>query len=71
MATAPHSAPVKLAPLKVALERRGIPYTSGRDMVFRGELRVFRSGSRERYARWYIDERELDRLIESRMERFA
>jgi hypothetical protein len=67
----PIPAPIKLAPLKEAAARRGIPYSSARDMAFRGEIRIFRSGSSDRYARWYVDDREFDRLIESRMEKLA
>jgi len=39
--------------------------------VFRGQIRIFKSRNSEKYARWYVDERELDRFIESRMERLA
>lgn len=71
MSTTNSSAPIKLVPLKAAAEQRGIPYSSARDMAFRGEIHIFRSGSNERYARWYVDEKELDRLIETRLEKLA
>ena len=69
--TAPTPAPLKLTPLKTVAAKRGLPYSSVRDAAFRGEIRIFRSGSGERYARWYVDEREFDQYIESRMAKLA
>ena len=71
MATTTSPEPIRLAPLKDAAARRGIPYSSARDMAFRGQIRIFKSGNSEKYARWYVDERELDRFIESRLEKLA
>lgn len=58
--------PARLIPIKRGAERIGLPYTSVRDMCFKGELHVFRSGRR-----WYLDQRELDQWVEGRLEKLA
>ncbi len=54
----------RLAPAKGAAREYGIPYTSLRDLVFRGDLPVVRIGRA-----WYFDRRDLDRYIDSSKER--
>jgi len=49
----------RLKPAKVAARERGIPYTSLRDLVFKGRIPVVRLGRA-----WYFDDRDLDRFIE-------
>jgi hypothetical protein len=50
--------PARLLPAKVAAAESGLPYTSLRDLAFRGEIPVVRFGSR-----WYFERTDLDALI--------
>jgi excisionase family DNA binding protein len=54
----------RLAPAKEIARETGIPYTSLRDLVFRGELPVLRIGRA-----WYFERADVDRYIETRKER--
>lgn len=54
-----HTTIARLRPARAASRERGIPYTTLRDCVFRGELSVVKLGRA-----WYFDERDLDRFIE-------
>jgi hypothetical protein len=62
----------KYAPLKRLAERDGIPYGSARDAHFRGELPVLKLGRPgASHNRWYVDEVDWQRWLESRKERVA
>ena len=54
----------RLLPAKRAAQEVGIPYTSLRDAVHRGELGVVKVASA-----WYFERRDIDRWIEARKER--
>lgn len=54
----------RLVSAKVAAAELGIPYTSLRDLVFRGELPVIKVGRA-----WYFDRRDLENWIATRKER--
>lgn len=56
----------RLVPAKVAAIESGIPYTTLRDLAFRGELHVVRIGRA-----WYFERRELDVWITSHKERLT
>lgn len=56
----------RLLAAKAAARETGIPYTSLRDLVLRGQLPVVRLGRA-----WYFDRGDLARFIESRKERLA
>jgi hypothetical protein len=58
--TAPNS---KLAPISVLASEAGVPYTSLRDIVLRGEIPVCKIGRA-----WYLDRSDVTRWIESRKE---
>ncbi|MDP3719867.1 MAG: helix-turn-helix domain-containing protein [Acidobacteriota bacterium] len=51
--------PSRLLPAKGAARDMGIPYTSLRDLVLRGEIPVVKIGTA-----WYFDRRDLDRFIQ-------
>ncbi len=53
----------QLAPAKRIAAERGIPYTTLRDIVFRGEIPLVRLGRA-----WYLDRRDVDRWIASQKE---
>lgn len=55
----PHVTTPRLLPAKRAAAELGVPYTTLRDCVFRGELRVVRIGRA-----WYFKRRDLDDLVE-------
>lgn len=55
-------------PLKHKAEAAGLAYSSVRDAAFRGELPVLKIGTNPNHQRWYVDDREWDRWVESRME---
>jgi excisionase family DNA binding protein len=61
--TNPHST-TRLVPAKGAARETGIPYSSLRDAVHRGELPVVKLASA-----WYFERRDLDNWIESLKER--
>ncbi len=63
-----NTAPPRLETAKAAAARIGIPYSSLRDIVFRGELPVVRVGGGRRQ-RWYLERTDVDRWIETRKER--
>jgi excisionase family DNA binding protein len=50
----------RLLPARAAALETGIPYTTLRDLVFRGEMPVVRIGRA-----WYYDRRDLDRFIDA------
>lgn len=50
----------RLSKLTAAARESGLPYTTLRDLHFRGELPVVKVGRA-----WYVDARDLDRFIES------
>lgn len=50
----------QLVTAKAASEETGVPYTSLRDMAFRGQVKVVRLGRA-----WYFDRRELAAAIEA------
>lgn len=50
----------------MAARELGIPYTSLRDIAFRGEIPVIRIGRA-----WYFDRRDLQQYIERAKERLA
>ena len=52
-----------LVPARQAAEETGIPYTSIRDLAFRGELAVVKVGRA-----WYFRRTDLARWIDSRAE---
>lgn len=54
------------APAKQICRERGIPYTTLRDVVLRGEIPVLRIGRA-----WYLARRDVDAWIASHTERFA
>jgi hypothetical protein len=54
----------RLLSAKRAAEFLGLPYTSLRDVAFRGELLVVKVASR-----WYFDVRDLELFVESHKER--
>ncbi len=54
----------RLVSAKVASRETGIPYTSLRDQVFRGNLPVVRLGRA-----WFFDRRDLDRFIDANKEK--
>lgn len=56
----------RLVRAKVAAAETGIPYTSLRDLAFRGELPYLRVGKA-----WYFDRCDLDNWINTHKERFA
>ncbi len=49
----------RLVPAKPFFKRLGVPYTTGRDLVFKGRLSVIRIGRA-----WYFDSREEDKFVE-------
>ena len=49
----------RLVPATRAARELGIPYTSLRDITFRGDIPVIKLGRA-----WYYDRRDLDRFIE-------
>ena len=51
----------RLIPVKRAAEAVGLPYTSLRDVVHRGELKVILIGRA-----WYLERADIDRWIESK-----
>jgi excisionase family DNA binding protein len=55
-----------LRPAKKAAERRGLPYTTLRDIVLRGEIPVVKVGRA-----WYLEDRDVDRWVERRKETYA
>jgi excisionase family DNA binding protein len=63
----PQRTPVsRLIAAKPAAEEMGVPYTTLRDLAFRGLIPVVRIGRA-----WYFDRRDLDRLIERSKETIA
>lgn len=56
----------RLLPAKIAAVQSGIPYTTLRDLVFRGEIPVVRLGRA-----WFFDRRDVDRYIDTQKERCA
>ena len=56
----------RLVRAKVAAAETGIPYTSLRDLAFRGELPYLRVGKA-----WYFDRLDLENWITTHKERFA
>jgi len=60
------TAPPRLVPAKRAARELGIPYSTIRDSVHRGELAVIRLGRNERHAAWYFERRDLDSWIANR-----
>ena len=58
--------PGRLLPAKGAARELGIPYTSLRDLAFRGQIPVVKIGSA-----WYFDRRDLDRFIQQAKETLA
>lgn len=56
----------RLIPAKRAAQELGIPYTSIRDSVFRGELPVVRVGRSDRHSAWYFERRDLDTWVATR-----
>lgn len=66
-ATPTTPAPSRLLSAKKAAAYLGIPYTSLRDLAFRGELATVKFGNgKHRY--WYFERSELDALIERHRE---
>lgn len=64
--TSPATEIAQLTPAKAAARDSGIPYTTLRDLVFRGELPVVRLGRA-----WYFDRRDLSRFIDRAKERLT
>ena len=60
----PRGAASRLVRAKVAAAETGIPYTSLRDLAFRGEIPVIKVGKA-----WYFDRRDLENWIATRKER--
>jgi excisionase family DNA binding protein len=56
----------RLVRAKDAAAEIGIPYTSLRDLVFRGEIPVLKVGKA-----WYFERRDLEGWISSRKERLS
>ena len=56
----------QLLPAKQAARESGIPYTTLRDLTFRGQLPVIKLG-----VAWYFDRRDLARFIEANKETLA
>jgi hypothetical protein len=50
----------RLSKLTTAARESGLPYTTLRDLHFRGELPVVKVGRA-----WYVDRRDLDRAIDA------
>ena len=63
--TATSSTP-QLGPAKKIARKKGIPYTSLRDVAFRGEIPVVKIGRA-----WYFDESDVDTWIAARKERLS
>ena len=55
-----------LVPAVQAAKDYGVPYTTLRDLTFRGEIPVVRLGTA-----WYFDRRDLARFIERSKERLG
>jgi excisionase family DNA binding protein len=60
---APHLSS-RLAPVKAESRRTGIPYTSLRDIIHRGEIPIIRIGRAQ-----YVEKTDIDHWIETRKER--
>lgn len=56
----------QLTPMKSGARELGVPYTSLRDAVLRGELPVVKMGRA-----WYLDRRDMARFVESKKERLG
>lgn len=56
----------RLVRAKVAAAETSIPYTSLRDLAFRGEIQVLKVGKA-----WYFDRRDLEHWIATHKERLA
>jgi excisionase family DNA binding protein len=56
----------RLVSAKQAAALLGIPYTSLRDLTFRGEIAVVKFGRS-----WFFERADLDRLVESHKEKLA
>lgn len=54
----------QLAPVKAEARRRGIPYTSFRDVIHRGEIPIIRIGRAQ-----YVEKADVDQWIERSKER--
>jgi excisionase family DNA binding protein len=63
---APPDRNTRLVAAKRAARELGVPYSTIRDSVHRGELPVVRLGRNERHAAWYFERRDLDRWLEAR-----
>jgi len=57
---------ITLVPAKRGFTERGLKYTTGRDICFRGEIPVVKVGRA-----WYLDPRDIDAWIENKKERLA
>lgn len=55
-----------LVAAKPAAEVLGVPYTTIRDLVFKGKLPVVKVGNA-----WYFDRRDLEQFIEQNKETYA
>jgi hypothetical protein len=62
----PRGAASRLVRAKVAAVETGIPYTSLRDLAFRGEIPVLKVGKA-----WYFERRDLENWIATRKERLG
>jgi len=62
----PRNPTSRLVSAKDAAAETGIPYTSLRDLVFRGEISVLKVGKG-----WYCEHRDLENWISSRKERLS
>ena len=62
----PRGAASRLVRAKVAAAETGIPYTSLRDLAFRGEIPVIKIGKA-----WYFDRQDLESWIATRKERLS
>jgi hypothetical protein len=60
----------QLLPFKTACEEIGLPYTTGRDLVRRGELPIVKFGDGRR-AHWFVRRADLAELIARRTERMT
>ncbi len=60
----------RLLSAKQAAREYGLAYGTLRDLVFRGRLPVVRFDV-SKFARWFFERRDLDRLIESSKELIA
>jgi excisionase family DNA binding protein len=60
----PSQGPSRLVRAKTAAAETGIPYTSLRDLAFRGEIPVLKVGKA-----WYFERRDLENWIASHKER--